>query len=142
MDLCEYFNSIELGQTNVSDNELMEEFPCYNNRKQIQRDLNRLVDMNYIELDSTTYTPVSINNGTAKQFVRKARIIRFRPSKEGLLALPTKVKKGDILGVSNETIHYKEGSYEDYIKSPEPEWIPEGYRPGEPLIKNPKYKGE
>ena len=107
--LCDYFNSMKSGTCDKTDEEILPDLPQYKNRKTLYRDIQALKDNNYITVDVEIYTPVSISNGTAKQFIRKSRTIRFRPSEHGLLALPTKTMPGDLLGKSiyqGETIYY------------------------------------
>ena len=97
MDLCDYFNTIKEGVCNDSNDDLMDRFG-YSNRKALQRDLDRLKDMNYIKTSVSNKTPVSIKNGTASQFIRSYRKIYFHPSEEGLLGLPSESKPGDSIG--------------------------------------------
>ena len=107
--LCDYFNSMKSGNCTKMDEEILSDLPAYKNRKTLYRDIQALQDNNYITVDVEIYTPVSIANGTAKQFIRKNRAISFRPSQHGLLALPTKTMPGDLLGKSiyqGETIYY------------------------------------
>ncbi len=81
--LCDYFNSINDGYTKASNDELMELFD-YNNRKTLYRDLKSLQDDGYIVMDTSTATPVSITKGTATQYIRRYRTIRFIPTDYGL----------------------------------------------------------
>ena len=109
LDLCDYFNAMKSGTCFKTAEDLLEELPQYNNRKALYRDLKALEERNYIAIKVDTYTPVSISGGTAKQFVRKNRVITFRPSNYGLMTLPTKRMPGDLLGAGiykGETIYY------------------------------------
>lgn len=98
LELTEYFNSITSNKCTDSDQDFMIRFG-YANRKAVQRDLGRLEDMNYIEMTSSIATPVSIHEGSSKQFIRKYRTIRFNSSENGLLALPRKSQVGDVIGL-------------------------------------------
>ena len=133
LDLCDYFNGMKSGACSKTAEELLGDLPQYNNRKALYRDLKALEERNYIAIKVDTYTPVSISGGTAKQFVRKNRVITFRPSNYGLMTLPTKRMPGDLLGVGiykGETIYY----YSE--KREQSKWILSW---DHSLIRNPDY---
>ncbi len=95
--LSNYLNNISKGNTTRQDWEMCEDLG-YSNRMQLHRDLKRLEDAGYITIDISILTPAKVEKGTAKQLIKKRRVIQFKPSRHGLLALPKKRQPGDILG--------------------------------------------
>lgn len=133
LKLTSYFNTLN-GVCTDSNEDLINRFG-YANRKAVHRDLKHLEDMGYIRVEVQTATPVSISNGTAKQYVKKYRKIIFKSSDHGLLALPKKTQIGDVIGIGvyngQDVIYEKEDNVTNSL------WI---IGPDHTLIMNPKYK--
>ena len=133
--LSDYLCKTSKGITNAQDWEIMEDLG-YNNRKTLQRDLKRLEDSGYVTIDVDILTPVKVSQGSSKQYIKKRRTIRFKPSESGLLKLPKKRQPGDILGKATsrefEVIYKAE-------KHTTGKWM---QGPDHTLILNPDYDNE
>ena len=133
--LSNYLNGYDNGLCTDQDWKLIEAIG-YNNRKTLQRDLKRLEDMNYIQIDTTIQTPATVTGGTAKQRITKSRVISFLSSDDGLRPLPRMLQAGDVIGrgVFNGT----EITYKKEDRKTSSQWIV-GW--DHSLIRNPNYKG-